>query len=422
MALFDFLKTKTPEQNLPEQEARSSTYAGPVVLAWDAAFGGYGKQVDKISLVYGCIQLRASTIASLPIQLNRRLEKGHETAKDHPYYELLTKNPNPWMTNYTFWYWAITQLDMFGNVYIQKLKRNNGTVAELIPLNPDTVRVEIMPDTGMPLYKMTLVQFDGKKYYHEFTLDDIIHIKGYTRNSIFGMSVVDTYRSLFDGYNALEQAGTQIAKNAAKPNGVVFYPGNIREDELQKLKAGWAGGFSGDNSGKTAFLPNTLKFEQQQSGLTAQQAEYISQKQFNAQRIVADIFRCPLHMFGLTNAPTYASVEQNAREFVQYTLTPIITNIEQQIQKQLLDDSDDVYINFNVNGLLRGDVKARIEYYKFALEHGVMTPNQVSQEEDLGYAISKENGGDTYVRNTQFIPVDGSNVKNAPSGSVSQNT
>lgn len=409
MALFDFFRNKTPEQSLPTPEERSNTYAGPVVLNWDSAFG-YGKQVDKISLVYGCIQLRASTIASLPIQLNRKLKMGHEPAKDHIYYDLLTKMPNPFQTNYTFWYWAITQLDMFGNCYIQKLKRNNGTIAELIPLNPDTVRVEIMPDTGMPLYKMTLVQFDGKKYYHEFTQDDIIHIKGYTRNGIFGMSVVDTYRSLFDGYNALEQAGTQIAKNAAKPNGIVFYPGNIKESELYALKQGWSGGFNGDNSGKTAFLPNTLKFEQQQSGLTAQQAEYISQKQFNAQRIVADIFRCPLHMFGLTNAPTYASVEQNAREFVQYTLTPIITNIEQQIQKQMLDDSDDVYINFNVNGLLRGDIKSRIEYYKFALEHGVMTPNQVAYEEDLGYQIPTANGGDSYLRNTQFVPVDG-NVK-----------
>ena len=173
----------------------------------------------------------------------------------------------------------------------------------------------------------------------------------------------------------------------------------------------------------------SCKFEQQQSGLTAQQAEYIQQKQFNAQRIVADIFRCPLHSFGLAAAPTYASVEQNAREFVQYTLTPIITNIEQQIQKQLLDDSDDVYINFNVNGLLRGDVQTRIEYYKFALQNGVMTPNQVAEEEDLGFVIPDQNGGDTYVRNTQFVPVDSSvtpvdipSIKNVPTNSLSENT
>jgi HK97 family phage portal protein len=140
-----------------------------------------------------------------------------------------------------------------------------------------------------------------------------------------------------------------------------------------------------------------MKVEVPTSGLTAQEAEYINQKSFTAQRIVADIFRCPLHMFGLTGAPTFASVEQSSIEFVQYTLTPIISNIEQQIQKQLLDDDEDVYINFNVSGLLRGDIAARIAWYKFALEHGVMTANQVSDAEDLGASIPTDAGGDTYL-------------------------
>jgi HK97 family phage portal protein len=107
-------------------------------------------------------------------------------------------------------------------------------------------------------------------------------------------------------------------------------------------------------------------------------------------------------MLGLKNTPTYASVEMEAIEFVTYTLNPIITNIEQQIQKQLLDDEDETYINFNVNGLLRGDVRARIEYYRFALEHGVMTSNQVNQEEDSGISIPAEKGGDDYVRPLNF--------------------
>lgn len=403
MALLDLFKfnKKALEDNSNEQ--RSDTIAGPVVTSWDSAYG-YGRNVDKLSVVYGCVNLLSSTIASLPIQLNRKLDKGHEPAIDHPYYNLITKAPNPFQTNYGFYHWAVSQLLMFGNCYIQKIRNNAGIVIELFPLNPNSVDVYVRDD-GMPYYKMNIVAPDGTAYYREFSYDQVIHLKGYTRNGIYGLSVIDTFRRLFDGYNELEEAGTSIAKNAAKPSGVVYYPNNIKEEELEKMKSGWKNGFSQSNSGKTAFLPNNIKVEAANIGMTAQDAEYIAQKQFSAQRIAADIFRVPLHMLGLQNTPTYASVEMQAIEFVQYTLNPIITNIEQQIQKQLLDDSDEVYINFNVRGLLRGDVRTRIEYYRFALEHGVMTANQVNEEEDTGIYISPDKGGDDYVRPLNFAKV-----------------
>ena len=413
MALFDFLKPKATITKVEQPEERSTTIGGPVVLNWDSA-NGYARNVDKLSVVYGCVNLRASTIASLPIQLNRKVGKGHEPATDHPYYELITKNPNPLQTNYTFWHWCIVQLDMFGNAYIQKIRRNDGSVAELFPLNPINVEIEILP-TGKPYYKMTLTDIDNKSYYKQFSDDQIVHIKGYSRNGVYGLSIIDTFRTLFDGYSELETAGTGIAKNAAKPAGVVYYPGNMKEEELEKMKSGWKNGFSQGNSGKTAFLPNTIKIDTPNIGLTAQEAEYIEQKKFSAQRIAADIFRVPLHMLGLTGAPTYASVEQQAIEFVTYTLTPIITNIEQQIQKQLLDNSDEVYINFNVSGLLRGDIKTRIEWYRFALQHGVMTTNQVNEMEDTGVFIPESKGGDDYVRALNFSVIG----KNQVSGSVS---
>lgn len=400
-SILDFFKTKKATESV--QETRSDTIAGPIVQDWNSSYG-YGRNIDKLSIVYGCINLRASTIASLPIQLNRKLDKGHEPAKDHPYYDLITKRPNNFQTTYNFWHWCISQLDLFGNCYIQKIRNNAGLVVELFPLNPSSVEVNVQDD-GTPYYKMTIVQKDGSNFYKEFSQEQIIHLRGYSREGYFGLSPIDTFRTLFDGYSELETAGTAIARQAAKPAGVIYYPGSIKEDELQKLKSGWKQGFTGNNSGKTAFLPNTLKVEVPNIGITAQQAEYIQQKQFSAQRIVADIFGCPLHRFGLSSAPTYASVELNSLEFVNWTLSPIITNIEQQLSKQLLDDAEDVYINFNVTGLLRGDLRTRLEWYRFAINNGVMTSNQINEYEDTGVYIDAVNGGDDYVRPINFAKI-----------------
>jgi HK97 family phage portal protein len=411
---FSYFRPKVKQPEQPVEEERSITYGGPVVSDWDSAFG-YGKNVDKLSLVYGCTNLIASSIASLPIQLNRKLPKGHESAVDHPYYDLITKTPNPYQTNYTLWHWAVVQVLLFGNCYILKIRNGRGEVAELNPLNPNSVEIEIKED-GTLVYKMVMAKADGTSYMTEYTGDRLIHIKGYSRNGIFGVSIIENFKNLFDGYAEVETSGTQIAKNAAKPSGVVYHPGNIKEEELNKLKTGWLSGFTGKNSGKTAWLPNVFKIESIPAQLTAMEAEIVAGKTYTAQRIVCDIFGCPAHRFNLTNAPTYASVEENNRSFVTLTLAPIITNIEQQIQKQLLDDSEEIYINFNVNGLLRGDVAARVEFYRFMMEHGSMTPNQVHEAEETGIVIPPEQGGDTYLvplnygiaTNKSATPVSGS--------------
>lgn len=400
MSLLDYFRTNKSTRTETSSEERSQTIAGVTVANWDAAYG-YGKNVDRISVAYGCVNLRASTIASLPIQLNLVNDNGYTPAIDHEYYKLITRTPNQFQTNYVFWHWVVSQLDLFGNAYIQKIRNGFGTVLELIPLNPQLAEVTILPD-GKPSYKFSFTGIDGITTYGQFSDEQIIHIKGYSRNGVYGLSLIDTFRTLFDGYNELENAGTQIAKNAAKPAGVIYHPNNIKEEELNKLRQGWQQGFTSGNSGKTAFLPNTLKVDSVASGLTAQEAEYINQKQFSAQRIVADIFRCPLHMFGLNGSPVYASVEQQAIEFVQFTLTPIITNIEQQMQKSLLGDDDTVCINFNVAGLLRGDVRTRLEYYRFAVEHGIMTSNQVNKMENTGIHIAPQDGGDDFIRPLNF--------------------
>jgi phage portal protein BeeE len=80
MALFDFLKPNKKQAEQPI-EVRSDTIPGNIVQSWDSAFG-YGKNVDRLSIVYGCVNLLSSTIASLPIQLNRKLAKGHNSVTD----------------------------------------------------------------------------------------------------------------------------------------------------------------------------------------------------------------------------------------------------------------------------------------------------------------------------------------------------
>ena len=52
------------------------------------------------------------------------------------------------------------------------------------------------------------------------------------------------------------------------------------------------------------------------------------------------------------------------------------------------------YVKFNVNSLLRGNIKDRSDYYKTAITNGWMTINEVREKEDMNKVID---GDDNYI-------------------------
>ena len=87
-----------------------------------------------------------------------------------------------------------------------------------------------------------------------------------------------------------------------------------------------------------------------------------------------------------------------SQEFVTYSLMPYLTRIEHEMNLKLFRTNElgNSFVEFNVNGLLRGDVKTRNEAYKTAIQNGYMSINEVRRKENLN-AIE---GGDKH-----FIPM-----------------
>ena len=50
---------------------------------------------------------------------------------------------------------------------------------------------------------------------------------------------------------------------------------------------------------------------------------------------------------------------------------------------KLFGRSSDVYIRYNVDSLLRGDFKTRMEAHATSIQNGIRTPNEVRALEDM---------------------------------------
>lgn len=86
-----------------------------------------------------------------------------------------------------------------------------------------------------------------------------------------------------------------------------------------------------------------------------------------------------------------SNIEQQSLEFVQYTLMPWLRRWEYAINTQLLGPGD-VFAEFLVDGLLRGDFNSRVQGYSKALMDGWLSVNEVRELENR----SPIDGGDEY--------------------------
>lgn len=116
----------------------------------------------------------------------------------------------------------------------------------------------------------------------------------------------------------------------------------------------------------------------------------------------------PLHMVQNTDRATFNNIEELGLGFINYSLVPYLTRIEQRINTGLVRKSKQgvYYAKFNAGALLRGDMKSRFEAYATGINWGIYSPNDCRDLEDM----NPRPGGDVYLTpmNMTTKPSDGS--------------
>ncbi len=111
-------------------------------------------------------------------------------------------------------------------------------------------------------------------------------------------------------------------------------------------------------------------------------------------------------MVGRTEKSTSwgTGLEQQTLGFVKFTLRRRLKRIEQALEKQLLTPQDraiGITIEFNLEGLLRGDSAGRAGFYQTMAAMGAMTINEIRALENLAPVA----GGDEPRMQMQNVPI-----------------
>lgn len=337
----------------------------------------------RVSAVYACVRIIAGAIGGLPFHVYRVNGKEQERFNNHPLYRVIRHEPNPQLSAVVFWETVAMHILLAGNHFSLIARNRSGEPLGLVPLKPS--RVDVDERNGRLIY---FVCFDDGTWAG-YDQDDILHIPGVGWDGRRGLSVIRSVgqNSIGTALAADEYSGKFFA-NDSTPRGYIRFPDGkkLTEDQARIIRDYWLEKHQGlGNAHMPAFIPDGGEFKEIQ--MSAEDSQLIETRKFQVKDI-ARIFGVPPHMIGDTESSSSwgTGIEQQSIGFVQYTLKPHLTRIEQEVNRKLFR-SDEYFAEFNVSGLLRGDIKGRNEAYKIALggnqQVGYMTVNEVRALENL---------------------------------------
>jgi len=345
-----------------------------------------------LTAVWCAIRLLAESVSSLPISVYTKQANGDklEDTKS-PIYNLVKFKPNYYQNKITFFEFIMLSICTEGNSYVQIVRNNSGTPVQLICLDPSNVTVVVNNNE-------VFYQIDGG------VLDssDILHFKTITDDGVTGLSPIDQCAKALNWGVSLEEFGSTFFSNGAKPSSILQTDRALSDTALQRLKTSFNNNYGKlKNSNSTIVLEEGLTFKP--ISISPEQAQFLSSRQFSIEE-VARIFNVPPHMLKDLSKSSFNNIEMQSQEFVTYTLMPYITRIEQEMNLKLFRTNElgKTFVEFNVNGLLRGDVKSRTEAYKTAITNGYMSINEVRQKENM----NSIEGGDKHFMQMNMTTID----------------
>jgi len=391
MGIFDrFIGQEA--RSLEDPTAKNSTKDFLSVMGWGdfAAAAGVTVNVDTamgVPAIWAAVNFIGGTLAGLPLHVYRKTDAGRERVKEG-FGATINTAVNDEMSSFEWRKYMFEQV-LTGGRSITYIERDgSGNVRNLHPVDPNGVLVE---------RKTTSQGFPAKTYRYNqriFKARDIIDLTFMVKaNQLDPRGPIATNKDAIGMAIAASQYGAKAFQSGGIPPAVLQGP-------FQSGAA--ASRASEDVAAATAKLAKEgrpimalpLGHELKSVGFSPEQMQLIELQRFSIEQIARIYSLPPIFLQDLTRS-TFTNSEQQDLHFVKHTLKRWIEQAEQEMNLKLFGRGSDQYVEFNVDGLLRGDFKTRMEAHATSIQNGIRTPNEVRDLENMS---ARDEGNDLMIQ------------------------
>lgn len=341
---------------------------------------------------YRAMAIRSGVEAALPLKVYRVGTRERVTVRT------VLDRPNPSQTQFAFRQTLRMHGIGHGNGYAHKVRNRAGAIVEMWPMHPTRTRVEpVEPTAANPEGKLFIFT-DRQGVEHRWTTFEVLHVPFMSPDGIVGVSALQAFReSLGTAIAADDSAGSFFA-NGSRLSGVLQSKKQLTETSAGRLKQRWRSLTSGsEHVGDVAVLDNETEFKP--IAVSPQDAQLLTSRQWSVSEIARMVGVMP-HMIGdATGSTSWGSgIESQFIGWVQTMVYPDLRNVEETLSAEALPAG--LYCEHDLNGLLRGDSKARSEFYHQMRNDGIFTANDILALENR----EPVDGGDEYLLPAGVMP------------------
>ena len=390
MGLFDRFR-KPEARNLENPSAPVSAEDFLQIMGWGDLTSASGVTVNTdtalgVPAVWSAVNFLSGTLAGLPLHVYTKGRDGRKRSSG-PLEKIIFGAVNDTMSSFEWRKYMFDQVFTTGRGITYIERSQNGAVKALWPLDTTQVRVEHRMIGKVPT---RLYHYFGTTYEAQDILDIPFMLKN---DGITVRGPISTCR---------DAIGMAIA--ASRYGAKAFQSGGIPPVVLQgPFQSGAAAARASDDVAKTTaklakegrpVMALPMGHEMKQIGFNPEQMQLLELQRFSIEQIARVYSLPPVFLQDLTHG-TFSNTEQQDLHFVKHTVKRWVEQVEQEMNLKLLGQNTRSYVEFNVDGLLRGDFKTRMDAHATSIQNGIRTPNEVREIENLP---SMDNGGDLMIQ------------------------
>lgn len=310
---------KKAERRIAKLETKQATLAAPDA-ALMAIFGITNissvavspEEALAVPAVNCAIRVLSDAAAGLSRNVVVKQDDGYfKRQPDHPVGELLNGDANDWTSTTEMIRDLVAQSltqDAGGIVWCNRV---DGRVVEMINYRNGVVQVDT-EDTGEPTFKINDRVLDAA---------DVLHLR-----TPFDRCPLQMARESIGIARVMEKLAASFFANGTRPSGVIKFPKGLGDEGLKKMKAAWKAAHAGtENAGKTPILWDGADFVPYT--FSSVDSQFTELRTFQILEI-ARAFRVPPQMLFELGRATWSNGEQAGREFLVYSLNPILLGLE----------------------------------------------------------------------------------------------
>lgn len=375
-----------------EQRDQTSGLANPAGFITESFTGsskspsGQRVTVEKalsLAPVWAAVSIISEQVGQLPLKVYKKLDDGARIeATSHRSYAMLHDKPNAYTPADRFWAAVTTQLLLWGNVFIEKVRSPDlGVVDELYLLHPGCMVVEWNPVSKVKRFIYEPNDGRPKQIYSD---DEVLHIFGLSMDGVIGQSVIRCKGALGAALAREEFEGAFYDRGATL-TGVIKHPDKMSREAAANLKNSFDVLYG--RGSKTAH--GVPVFEEGSEfvpiGSPLRDLMFVESQQLSRTDIAVMFGLQPNDIGGSSgDSLTYATVEMNQEHRALTAIAPRANTIA----KALSNDSGILpqgvhYAEFTLEAMMRANAKDRGDFYKVLSEVKSITANEIRQRENL---------------------------------------